>query len=79
MVSHAVSPTRALVIEGLPRCAGKNTYARPVVVRLDRERALFEDPWSVQLRIDAPPELAAPLADLLDLLARSLRSVAPSP
>ncbi len=46
--------TRSVVVHGLPTCPGKTRYTRPIVVRLDRERALFEEPWSTQTRVDAP-------------------------
>jgi len=50
---------RPLEVRGLPSCPTKTTYARPIVVRVDRERALFDEPFTVQTRIDTPVAAAS--------------------
>lgn len=49
--------TRPVEVRGLPAC--KTPYARPIVVRLDRDRSLFEDAFSTHVRVDGPAQLAA--------------------
>lgn len=44
------SSTRPVEIRGLPACKGH--YLRPIVVRLDRDRSLFEDAFTTHVRID---------------------------
>ncbi len=51
--------TRPLEVRGLPRCPARATYQRPIVVRVDRERALFDEPFSTHTRVDAPTALVA--------------------
>lgn len=51
--------TRPLEVHGLPRCPARSTYARPIVVRVDRERALFDEPWSTQQRVEVPTSVVA--------------------
>jgi hypothetical protein len=58
--------TRALEIQGLPSCPPKTTYSRPIVVRVDRERALFDEAFTTQSRVDAP----APTATIMVPRAR---------
>ncbi len=55
----AGSTTRALEVRGLPTCPGRSTYARPIVVRVDRERSLFDEPFTTQTRVDAPATVVA--------------------
>jgi len=45
---------RSLEVRGLPRCPPRATYERPIVVRVDRERALFDEPFSTQMRVESP-------------------------
>ena len=55
--------TRPVVVNGLPGCPPKSSYyARPLVVRFDRDRALFEEPFTTQTRVDSPsvPTLTVP-------------------
>ncbi len=54
---------RPLRLVGLPGCPAGASYQRPLVVRLDRERALFEDAWTAQLTLTTandPAELRLP-------------------
>jgi hypothetical protein len=44
--------TRPVEIRGLPTCKG--SFSRPIVIRLDRDRSIFEDPFSTHVRIDGP-------------------------
>ncbi len=53
------SGTRAIVLRGVPRCLRDVAYARPIVIRLDRDRAVFEDPYTTQLMLEMPPTLDA--------------------
>lgn len=46
--------TRDLRVEGLPTCPKGQGYARAVVVRVDRERSLFDEPYSKEVRLEAP-------------------------
>jgi len=50
------STTRPVEVIGLPTCKG--AYARPIVVRLDRDRSLFEDAFSTHVRIDGSAQQA---------------------
>jgi hypothetical protein len=55
--------TRPVLVNGLPGCPPKSSYyARPLVVRFDRDRALFEEPFDTQTRVDSPsiPTLTVP-------------------
>lgn len=56
--------TRGVEVLGLPACPSKQHYARPLVVRFDRDRALFEEPFTTQTRVDTPsiPTLTVPRA-----------------
>lgn len=45
---------RTLEVHGLPRCAARSRYARPIVVRVDRERALFDEPYRTQQQVEVP-------------------------
>jgi hypothetical protein len=56
---HDGSTTRLVEIRALPGCPKRSGYERPLVVRLDRERSLFDDPFSVQQRLDAPVPIVA--------------------
>jgi len=47
--------TRPLRVRGIPLCPHGVTYARPIVLRVDRDRALFEEAYSTQKTLDAPP------------------------
>ena len=49
------STTRSLRIGGVPLCPKGVSYARPIVLRLDRDRSLFEDAYTAQRTLDAPP------------------------
>jgi len=52
---RGVGPSvRSLEVRGLPTCPSRSTYARPIVVRVDRERALFDEAFTTQTRVDAP-------------------------
>lgn len=51
--------TRPVEVRGLPACPKKTTYVRPLVVRLDRDPSLFEDPFTTQVRVDQPEPKAA--------------------
>ncbi|MBI2388086.1 MAG: hypothetical protein HYV09_00595 [Deltaproteobacteria bacterium] len=53
------STTRPVEVRGLPACPPKSPYARPIVVRLDRDRALFEEAFTVMTRVDAPTATVA--------------------
>lgn len=57
-----VPDTRAVEVRGLPGCPPKQYYARPLVVRFDRDRALFEESFTTQTRVDSPsvPTLTVP-------------------
>jgi hypothetical protein len=46
--------TRALVLHGLARCPRNVRFERPVVVRVDRDRSIFEDAYSAQVSIERP-------------------------
>jgi hypothetical protein len=48
------SSVRVLEVRGLPTCPPRASYARPIVIRVDRERALFDEPYTTQTRIDTP-------------------------
>lgn len=54
--------TRAVTVHGLPACPAKSFYARPLVVRFDRDRALFDESFTTQTRVDSPsiPTLTVP-------------------
>ena len=54
--------TRAVEVRGLPSCPPKSFYARPLVVRFDRDRAVFEESFTTQTRVDSPsiPTLTVP-------------------
>lgn len=47
--------TRPLRVRGIPVCSKGVRYARPLVVRIDRDRALFEEEYSMQKTIESPP------------------------
>jgi len=49
------STTRPLRIKGVPLCPKGVSYARPIVLRLDRDRSLFEDAYSAQRTLESPP------------------------
>lgn len=53
--------TRPVEVLGLPACA-KGHYVRPLVVRFDRDRVLFEESFTTQTRVDTPsvPTLTVP-------------------
>jgi hypothetical protein len=53
---QAVPGTRTLRFVGAPSCAQGAPYERPIVVRLDRERSLFDEPWSAQLVLTGPTD-----------------------
>lgn len=53
------SGTRELRVEGLPTCPKGQGYARALVVRVDRERSLFDDAYAEERRLDGPT--AAPV------------------
>lgn len=57
------STTRPVEIRGLPPCKG--TFSRPIVLRLDRDRSIFEDRFSTHLRIDGPEKPGEKLAPVL--------------
>src|ERR1700704_4449626 len=44
--------TRTLRRRGLPLCARGVAYARPVVVRLDRDAAIFEEKYSTSTTLE---------------------------
>lgn len=44
---------RTVEVRGLPSCPPKTVYARPLVVRLDRDRALFDEPFSTQASVES--------------------------
>jgi hypothetical protein len=46
--------TRSLVLHGLARCPRNVRFERPVVVRVDRDRSLFEDAYSAQVTLERP-------------------------
>lgn len=50
--SVGAGATRLLVLQGLARCPRNVRYERPIVVRVDRDRSLFEDAYSAQLTIE---------------------------
>ena len=50
--SVGAGATRLLVLHGLARCPRNVRYERPVVVRIDRDRSLFEDAYDAQLTIE---------------------------
>lgn len=54
--------TRPVEVHGLPSCPPKSSYVRPLVVRFDRDRVLFEDSFTTQTRVDTPsvPTLTVP-------------------
>jgi hypothetical protein len=54
--------TRPVEVHGLPTCPSKSSYVRPLVVRFDRDRVLFEEAFSTQTRVDTPsvPTLTVP-------------------
>lgn len=52
---NVTARTRPLALHGLPSCPPRVGYARPIVVRLDRDRSIFEETYSTQVTIDAPP------------------------
>ena len=49
---------RLVHFTNLPTCAAGAAYERPLVVRLDRDPALFEEPWTSQLVLAAPTDPA---------------------
>ena len=49
------STTRPLRIKGVPLCPKGVSYARPIVLRVDRDRSLFEEAYTAQRTLDAPP------------------------
>lgn len=53
---QSVRGTRTLRFVELPACPQGAPYERPIVVRLDRERSLFDDPWSAQLVLTGPTD-----------------------
>lgn len=53
---RAIATSTRTVLVHAPSCGSAETYARPLVVRLDRERALFDEPWTTEARVDTPPK-----------------------
>lgn len=53
-----VPGTRFVHFGNLPTCASGAAYARPLVVRLDRDPALFEEAWTSRLVLAAPTDPA---------------------
>jgi hypothetical protein len=53
-----VPGTRLVHFGNLPACAPGAAYERPLVVRLDRDPALFEEAWTAQLVLAAPTDPA---------------------
>jgi hypothetical protein len=49
------STTRPLRVRGVPLCPRGVSYARPIVLRVDRDRSLFEDAYSTERTLDTPP------------------------
>ncbi len=51
--------TRPVEVGGLPTCPSKTTYARPLVVRIDRDQSLFDEAFTTQIRVETPaPKVA---------------------
>jgi hypothetical protein len=50
--------TRLVHFTNLPACGAGAAYARPLVVRLDRDPALFEEAWTGRLVLAAPTDPA---------------------
>ena len=42
---------RTLVVHGLPICTKHAAYARPLVMRLDRDASIFEEPYSTKAMV----------------------------
>jgi hypothetical protein len=51
--------SRKIVARGLPTCRARETYARPIVLRVDRDRSLFDDPVTAQEIVYAPSPSAS--------------------
>jgi len=49
------SSTRVLHVQGVPVCARGVAYARPIVLRLDRDRSLFESEYTLTHGIAPSP------------------------
>src|SRR5262249_1401576 len=49
------STTRPVRLKGVPLCPRGVSYARPIVLRLDRDRSLFEDAYTAQRILESPP------------------------
>lgn len=45
--------TRPLHVLGVPHCPRGGPFARPLLLRVDRERALFEDAYTTEVTVDA--------------------------
>lgn len=55
---EAAHGTRALRFVGAPPCPQGAPYERPIVVRLDRDRSIFDEPWTAQLVLSGPADPA---------------------
>ncbi len=55
---RGVAGSRLVHFTNLPACPAGAAYERPLVVRLDRDPALFEDAWTAQLVLAAPTDPA---------------------
>jgi hypothetical protein len=61
--------TRRLTLRGLPTCPRNVAYARPIVVRVDRDRSVFEDAYTAQITFDRPIAVGA-----LDVLRQRMKA-----
>lgn len=50
---------RSLEVHGLPRCPARSAYTRPIVLRVDRERTLFDEPYRTQQLVQTPTAVVA--------------------
>jgi hypothetical protein len=52
---RGIAPTtRAIVARGLPTCSAHESYQRPLVLRLDRDRSLFDEAFTAHEIAYAP-------------------------
>jgi len=54
--SAGAGATRLLVLHGLARCPRNVRFERPIIVRVDRDRSLFEDAYGAQVTIERPEQ-----------------------
>ncbi|MGZ3424907.1 MAG: hypothetical protein ACXVEE_44020 [Polyangiales bacterium] len=51
--------SRKVVARGLPACPAREAYSRPIVLRIDRDRSLFDEPMTAHEIVYGPAASAS--------------------